>query len=145
MTSTMLGAAEPRIMDYPFPMQRPTGHRGGDSLSRFLGFFSIGLGLAEVLAPRAVARLTGVRRLALLQAYGLRELAAGIGILNNTQPSGWLWSRVAGDAMDLITLARNLGEAGAQERKRTLTSLLAVAGVTTLDVAAAARHSARRM
>ena len=27
----------------------------GNSLARFLGYFSIGLGLAEILAPRALA------------------------------------------------------------------------------------------
>src|SRR3954463_14968532 len=83
----------------------------GNSLARFLGYFSIGLGLAEVLAPRAMARLTGVRQEGLLQAYGLREIASGVGILSCSRPTEWLWSRVAGDALDLATLAQNLTEA----------------------------------
>jgi hypothetical protein len=111
----------------------------GDRLVRGLGWFSIGLGLAEVLAPGAVARLTGVRNKGLLQMYGLREIAAGIGILSSPRPTGWLWARVAGDALDLATLG-----AGSDSRQGGSPGLaaLAVAGVTALDVLCAAQLSA---
>lgn len=144
MTSPLSRIAGFSTRSHSDPMSRAAPHPSGDALDRFLGYFSIGLGLAEVLAPRALARLTGVRHLGLLQAYGLRELAAGIGVLNDPRPSGWLWARVAGDALDLLTLAKNLDEADARERQRVLTSLLSVAGVTVLDILAAARHSIRR-
>src|SRR5947209_18935484 len=63
----------------------------GNALARFLGYFSIGLGLAEVFAPRALARLTGVRQEGVLQAYGVREIACGVGILSCSRPTGWMW------------------------------------------------------
>src|SRR5947209_10102577 len=81
-----------------------TVYAPGIKLARGLGWFSIGLGLAEVLAPHAMADLTGVRSPALLRAYGLREIICGIGILGSARPAGWLWGRVAGDALDLATL-----------------------------------------
>jgi hypothetical protein len=106
----------------------------GLSLARALGWFSIGLGLAEVLAPRALADLTGVRRPGLLQAYGLREIGCGIGILSSARPAGWLWGRVAGDALDLGTLGAALAEADGEHRGRAPAATAAVAGVTALDV-----------
>jgi uncharacterized membrane protein len=107
-----------------------------------LGWFSVGLGIAEVAAPRGVARLIGIadsaeRRL-LLRAFGLRELASGAGILAGRRPRGWLWSRVGGDAIDLGFLgrARNLPDT---QRDRLMKATAAVAGVTALDLFASAR------
>ena len=54
------------------------------SMARGLGWFSIGLGLAEVLAPRALTRGLGMEgNEQLVQAYGLREIPTGIGILSS--------------------------------------------------------------
>ncbi len=78
-----------------------------EQLARGLGWFSIGLGLTELLAPRAIGRLVGSRNHNTLvnRAYGLREIAAGVGILARFQAGWpWLWSRVAGDVMDLAAL-----------------------------------------
>ncbi len=112
----------------------------GNSLARFLGYFSIGLGLAEALAPRTVSRLTGVEQKGILQAYGVREIACGVGILSSSRPTGWLWSRVAGDALDLATLVVNLIEQDGDPR--VIASLAAVGGVTLLDTMCAMQLSA---
>lgn len=111
----------------------------GEKLARGLGWLSVGLGLAEVLAPRAVSRAIGVpeRRLA-LSAFGLREIAAGVGILSKRRPAGWLWGRVLGDAIDLAALARAARSPLAQRGRVALASA-SVLGVTFLDVVAAAR------
>ena len=54
-------------------------------LVRFLGWFSIGLGACEILAPGSIARISGSRdHKTLVRSYGLREVATGVGIL--TQP-----------------------------------------------------------
>jgi hypothetical protein len=53
----------------------------GESLARGLGIFSIVLGAAEVLAPRTLARTLGMTGSeSLICAYGLREIATGVGI-----------------------------------------------------------------
>jgi uncharacterized membrane protein len=80
---------------------------GAEKVARGLGWFSIGLGLAELLAPRAVARLCGGtgRHTGLIRLYGLREIAAGLMIFSQgRKPAAGVWARVAGDALDLTTL-----------------------------------------
>jgi hypothetical protein len=105
-----------------------------DALARGLGWFSLGLGLIEVLAPRELARWLGMRGSEkLIAGYGVREIAAGIGILYSENPGPWLWGRVAGDALDLGTLATALGKTN-RRRTKVVTAVLAVAGITALDV-----------
>ena len=63
----------------------------GKQLARGLGWFSIGLGVMEVVAPRRVARLLGVgEHRVLMRLLGLREIASGIGILTQQKPVGWV-------------------------------------------------------
>ena len=110
-------------------------------LATALGLFSIGLGLAETLAPGTMTRVTGVRSPGLLRAYGLREMLSGLGILTNERPAFWLWSRVGGDVIDLATLASAYAGAVPADRTKVLASAAAVLGVTALDVLCAAEHS----
>jgi hypothetical protein len=116
-------------------------HRTEERLARGLGWFSIGLGLMEFMLPRTVARLTGAPvRPRLLRALGLREIASGIGILKWRKPGNWLWSRVAGDVMDLTLLGAAMFSRDAS-RGRLLTATAAVAGVTSLDMRSSRRIS----
>jgi uncharacterized membrane protein len=102
-----------------------------------LAWFSLGLGAAEILAPRAVSRLIGARPTrrarATLLAFGLREIAAGLGLLAKAQSPVWMWARVAGDAVDISALGGLLVRPRS-DRGRTLISLGSVLGVTLLDV-----------
>jgi hypothetical protein len=103
-------------------------------LAQGLGWFSIGLGLTELLAPRAVGRFLGMEeRTELLRAYGAREIVAGVGILAQEDPTPWIWGRVGGDVLDLGTLALGLGRSNPQ-RGNVAIAVGAVAGVTALDV-----------
>lgn len=106
--------------------------------------FSVGLGLAELLAPRKVARLAGIseRHERLLQAMGVRELASGLGIMQG-KPAAFLWSRVAGDMADLGLLAAEWRSDHA-DRRRLQIAIAAVAGVTLLDVLAGILHTQDR-
>lgn len=105
-----------------------------DTLARGLGVFSIALGLAEVLAPRALTRSLGMEGSeTLVRAYGMREIATGIGILASEDPMPWIWGRVAGDALDLATLATGL-EGDNPKRVNVGIAMGAVAAVTALDV-----------
>jgi uncharacterized membrane protein len=99
-----------------------------------LGWFSIGLGLAEVLAPGTVARMAGIpRQRRLLRWFGFREIASGLAIFSQRRPVQALWARVAGDVLDLAVLAAAYGSPKADPRKVTA-SIAAVAGVAALDV-----------
>jgi hypothetical protein len=104
------------------------------ALAQGLGWFSIGLGLTEILAPRRLARSLGMEQQAgLICAYGVREIVKGIGILTQRDPTPWIWGRVAGDALDLATLASGLRHDNPR-RENVTTALAAVAGVTALDL-----------
>jgi len=122
----------------PAPSHSPpdTRYAPGINLARSLGYFSIGLGLAELLAPRFMENLTGVRQPGLIQVYGVREIVCGLGILSSAQPAGWLWARVAGDILDLATLAAPMAQGG-EAATRAGAAGAAVAGVTLMDVACA--------
>lgn len=107
------------------------------AVARGLGWFSIGLGLAELVMPRTLGEQLGMHgKGALLRFYGAREMAAGIGILAAGNPAPWLWGRVAGDAVDLATLAIGLGKDNPRKGSVAI-ALAAVAGVTALDVVCA--------
>lgn len=116
----------------------------GEMLAQGLGWFSIGLGLAEAAAPEEVARFIGVRpdddNCAVLRACGLREIASGVGILTTGRPSSLLWGRVAGDLMDLFLLGTASG-ARETRKDRLAMAAVAVAGVTLLDVLGAQQLS----
>jgi len=103
-----------------------------------LGWFSIALGLAELLAPRAVSRAAGLDSgPALVRLYGLRELACGIGILTSDKIAPFLWARVAGDALDIGTIVAQSNTVDRQDRTRAFGAVVNVLGVTALDVYAA--------
>jgi uncharacterized membrane protein len=111
--------------------------RRADSLAQGLGWFSIGLGVAQIVAPRRVARMIGVndsdRNSAVMRAVGVREITAGIGLLSDPKPTGFAVARVAGDMMDLAMLANALS-APENDRGRTALATAAVLGVGLLDV-----------
>ena len=103
------------------------------ALARGLGWFSIGLGLTEMLMPRMLTEQMGMKgKEPLLRFYGAREMAAGIGILMSDNPGPWIWGRVAGDAVDLVTLATGLDKQNPRKSNVAI-ALAAVAGVTALD------------
>lgn len=104
-------------------------------LARALGWFSIGLGVAELFAPRRIEKVIGVKKkhTGLTRSYGLRELTAGIGLLtaNATKLSPWMWSRVGGDMMDIASLGTGFTS------RRNDKGKLAIATAVALGVAAA--------
>ncbi|GHF43898.1 hypothetical protein HNQ07_001920 [Deinococcus metalli] len=107
-------------------------------VARGLGWFSLGLGTVELLAPGHVGRFVGARAAqthgGLVRAYGVREVIAGLGLL--TQPAAaapWVWARVAGDVLDLATVGRARPDEP-HAHQRLTRSLLMLSGVTLLDV-----------
>lgn len=115
---------------------------GAERLAVGLGWFSIGLGMAELMAPRAVARAIGMPDASptVLRSFGAREIGTGLAILAEPDRAAWLWSRVGGDAVDLSYLASGLGDD--RDRTRVSIAMAAVLGVGVLDVLAAQQLSA---
>ena len=113
-----------------------TGSARGEGLATFLGWFSLGLGALELLAPGQVGRMIGLepgskgRRV--IQAMGVREIGAGLGILANPRSKEWTGSRIGGDLVDLALLGAALSRA--ERPQRTLLAAAAVVGVAALDV-----------
>ena len=107
--------------------------------ARFLGWFSLALGLTELLATEELAEFLGTtHRIKTLRLFGLREIAAGVGILVDPRRLPfWLYARVAGDALDLAALALALPDN--PQGANVLASIGAVAGVTALDIYTAER------
>ncbi|HST69109.1 MAG TPA: hypothetical protein VLI94_05575 [Solirubrobacterales bacterium] len=131
-------------MSNPSESFGPSGRRDA-RIAEGLGWFSLGLGAAQLLAPGALNRLAGIRDDAaarLAQRFvGVREVGAFAAIMaDRPRPVLPLWSRVGGDLLDLALLAR------AWDRKRESAPRLAltianIAGVTGLDIYAAIRHT----
>lgn len=111
-------------------------------LARGLAWFGIGLGVAQMLAPKRVARASGLYDHSYLPAFGVREIASGIGILARERPTGWLWARVAGDVVDLAVLGGALAT-HKRTKGRLAVAAAAVAGIALLDVLCAVRMSDR--
>lgn len=117
-------------------MARTPSHSFAERAAVGLGWFSIGLGLAELLFPRYFARHLGLhRREGLVRVCGLREIGAGVGLLTARNKAPWLWARVAGDGLDLATLAAGLKSR--RDRPNVEVAMAMVAGVAALDVYAA--------
>lgn len=113
----------------------PSSLTGADRLARALGWFSVGLGLAELIAPGRLARTLGLDdKEGLIRAYGARELASAVPTLSIDKPVG-LAARIGGDVLDLATLASALHRDNPKWRNAAIATAL-VAGITLLDVAA---------
>lgn len=104
-----------------------------------LGWFSVGMGLLQVLAPRGVGRAIGVgHHPVVLRLCGLREIASGIGLLSERSPAAFAWSRVAGDALNLALL-RGALESPTSSRARIAMAAAVMASVTAVDIYAGQR------
>jgi uncharacterized membrane protein len=114
----------------------------GKRLAKGLGWFSLGLGMTELLAPKFIARISGVpeRRSGVIRLYGLREIASGIGIFAQKNPAEAVWSRVAGDVLDLTSLGLACTSPDAKRGRITFATANVLA-VTALDVIAAKQLS----
>ena len=112
----------------------------GWPLSRAVGWAGLGIGVAEVLAPRVVGAVAGLERgtttsLA-VRAKGLSDVLLGLGILLRPRRPGPMWARVATDVIGLGLLAWSVrGRHTAQARG--IASLVASAGALAVDAFAA--------
>lgn len=121
---------DPRVLE-----TGPSSLTGADRMARALGWFSIGLGVAELVMPGRLARALGLDgKEALIRTYGMRELASAVPTLSMGKSVG-LASRIAGDALDLATLSAALHRDNPKRHNAAVATAL-VAGITLLDLAA---------
>ncbi|HKR14524.1 MAG TPA: SRPBCC family protein [Pyrinomonadaceae bacterium] len=111
-------------------------------LARGLGWLSVGFGLTELFAPKLVVRAFGLSedRTGLIRLFGLREIASGIAIFSQKNPVAGVWSRVAGDALDLATLGAAAASPDA-DRGRLAVATTSVLALTAVDVICARQLS----
>jgi uncharacterized membrane protein len=139
MATATVGSAHHTERRREPPRPTPAGGNSDERLARALGWFSIGLGLTELAAPRRVDAAIGApARPGLTAAFGLREIVNGIAILAKPRQPARMWSRVGGDVLDLATLGAAFFAGGSPGRLAAATA--AVAGVTLLDI-----HASRRL
>ncbi len=102
--------------------------------ARRLGWFSIGLGMAELCLPVPIARALGLpaSTSVLLRLCGLRELATGAGLLLTDKPEPWIKARLAGDALDMAALGVTM-HCGDKPLNAAL-AVGGVAGIAALDL-----------
>jgi len=105
---------------------------------------SVGLGLTEIVAPRKVAAMSGVsdnrRSRSTIRALGVRELGHAAAMFFGS--SRLVWTRVAGDAIDLAALGAGMTNRTAS-RARGAAAAAGLIGITAVDVLAAvnAQHN----
>jgi hypothetical protein len=108
------------------------------NMSRVLGVVGMGIGLAEIVAPKWLSKQLGVsHRPTLLRAMGAREIASGVGIVARHNPTPAQWTRVIGDVIDIAMLGLAVRESG--KRKAVFAALGAVLAIGVLDFMTARR------
>ncbi|RFB88687.1 hypothetical protein B5K11_24765 [Rhizobium leguminosarum bv. trifolii] len=121
---------------------RGSSFSSSDRLARNLGWFSIGLGVIELLAAERVTGALGMRgKENLVRAFGVREITSGFMTLSVDKQTG-LASRIVGDALDIATLATAMRPDN-PKRDNAALALLMVAGVTFLDIVASGANTIR--
>jgi hypothetical protein len=115
-----------------------------------LGWAGAGLGLAELLAPRAVAQLMGLQASpatrGVLRVLGVREIVQAVGLACDTESDenieSGIWTRVAGDVLDAALLA----VAATQTRRPMRFALVAgaVSAVAAMDLLTATEMTEHR-
>jgi uncharacterized membrane protein len=115
------------------------GDSNAKRLIRALGWGSLGFGLVQLVALRAVSRLSGaddsVRARAMIPLAGVREIVHAAGPLRGRRPAPWVGTRVAGHSMDLTLLGRARGNRWGPRRMR----VAAVGSITALGLYGAYR------
>jgi hypothetical protein len=128
MTDLARSPGDPKVV-----ASGPSSRALPDNMAKRLGWFSLALGLTELVAAKQLTRMLGVEgREGLVRAFGAREIAAGMACLG-TQGTTGVWSRVGGDALDLAALAYALRIS--PKRSNVALALATVAGVTLVDIA----------
>nr|WP_236646743.1 SRPBCC family protein [Micromonospora acroterricola] len=129
-------------------IERASEDCGPQGLARFLGWVSLGLGVATLARREQVSRMSGVddsptaRRV--LAVTGVRELGHAAALLIPRRAGWGAWTRVAGDVLDLAAAGQAMMGRGGERRRRLTYTTWALAGITAVDLYSAVRVTRRR-
>lgn len=115
-----------------------TTHRAarGVRLAQGMGWFSVGLGLTQLIAPRTLGKLIGLANPGPgMRLLGLRELATGVALLTGRRAAWLTGARLAGDVIDLGLLSRAMAD-DANDRYLLTAATAAVLGAAAIDTVA---------
>lgn len=117
----------------------------GRKLARGMGWFSLALGVAEIVGAKRLSRAFGLgdRATGVLRTFGVREIGTGLAVLGTRRKAPGMWARVGGDALDLAALGSAFRMRGAN-RGTLGVAAGAVAGAMLLDVIAGKKLSGGR-
>ena len=119
---------------------------GDTTLVRALSGASFGLGVSEVAVPGKVAAIAGVddtrRSRRVIRALGLRECGHGAALLGG--PPKLVWTRVAGDVLDMALLIAGVVARGPGRRRQGTISAGLLSGIAGLDLYTAMRTTGNR-
>lgn len=111
-----------------------------EKLVKGLGAASFGLGLSEVLGAGKVAEMAGIdnsrRARAVIRVLGLRELGHAAALTFG--PRQLVWTRVAGDGIDLALLRKGMTQGNGSRRRGTV-STAGLAAIAAADIYASWR------
>jgi hypothetical protein len=111
------------------------------TLVRALSGASFGLGVSELVAPGKVAAIAGVddtrRSRRVIRALGVRECGHGAALLGG--PPKLVWTRVAGDVLDMALLIAGVVARGPGRRRRGTIAAVLLSGIGGLDLYTALR------
>jgi hypothetical protein len=112
-------------------------------IAKFLGAFSFGLGVTQLVSPERVNQLIGVKDTpktrAIQRVVGVQELSAAQGIFAFSPPTPVLWSRVAGDVAHLAMLVNVLSDRR-NNRTKLLGTIGSVVGIGVIDALVSLRY-----
>jgi hypothetical protein len=114
--------------------------------ARALGWASLAIGAAELIAPQHIESLLGLpndkERQGAIRALGVRELGHGLNILGadddgpNAQLASAVWARVAGDVLDTVCLGKASHYTKAPGQFFAVSAIVAAIGIADLWCAA---------
>ena len=112
-----------------------------NTLVKALSGASFGLGVSELIAPGKVAAIAGVddtsRSRWVIRALGARECGHGAALLGG--PAKLVWTRVAGDVLDMALLIAGVAARGPGRRRQGTISAALLSGIAGLDLYTALR------
>jgi len=110
--------------------------------ARAMGIAGMGIGIAELVAPGWIGKQLGLsdKSSRILRGFGVRELLSGVGVVGRKNPTMGMWSRVAGDVIDVAALGAALRKS--EKRGLLYGAIGAVLAIGALDLLFARRSMA---